>query len=292
MKMDIRQLKYFVTIAQEGKITTAAKKLHIAQPPLSRQLKQMEEELGVVLFDRNKKKNLTLTYEGEVFLKRAKDILHKLEDSILEVRELREEVNGTLAVGSTIYCAALLLSKVSQIREMYPNLMFNIWEGEPVRLNELLESRQIDAAITTTPFCSKNFESKKLPDIPCKLVLPGNQSYGLSGKAGMKDISELPLILLRPAHGKGIYDEVVHSFQTYGLEPTVVCECHDSTTLLSLVTSGFGATILPLSMLPEHFARHVQTLEIKDNPFILTPSVVWRANSFLPKPVRQFLSLF
>jgi DNA-binding transcriptional LysR family regulator len=290
--MDIRQLKYFVTIAQEGKITTAAKLLHIAQPPLSRQLKQMEDELGVVLFDRNKKKNLTLTYEGEVFLKRAKEILHKLEDSILEVRELQEEVAGTLAVGSTIYCAALLLSKVSRIREKYPNLMFNIWEGEPVRLNELLENRQIDAAITTTPFYSKNVESKSLPDIPCMLVLPGNQSYGHSGSADMKDISNLPLILLRPSHGKGIYDEVTQAFQKSHLEPTVVCECHDSTTLLSLVTSGFGATILPLSMLPEHFAHHVQTLEIKDNPFILTPSVVWRANSFLSKPVKEFLALF
>ena len=290
--MDIRQLKYFVTIAEEGKITAAAKQLHIAQPPLSRQLKQLEEELGVVLFDRNKKKNLTLTYEGEVFYKRAKDILHKLRDSILEVQELREEVAGTLAVGSTIYCAALLLSKVSQIREQHPNLMFNIWEGEPSRLHKLLENRQIDAASTTTPFYSKNIESKSLPDIPCKLVLPGNQSYGLSGDADMKEISELPLILLRPSHGKGIYDKVIEAFQKSGAEPKVVCECHDSTTLLSLVTSGFGATILPLSMLPEHFARYVQTLEIKDNPFILTPSVVWRANSFLQKPVKEFLALF
>lgn len=290
--MDIRQLKYFVTIAEEGKITAAAKQLHIAQPPLSRQLKQLEEELGVVLFDRNKKKNLTLTYEGEVFYKRAKDILHKLRDSILEVQELREEVAGTLAVGSTIYCAALLLSKVSQIREQYPGLLFNIWEGEPSRLHKLLENRQIDAAITITPFYSKNVESKSLPDIPCKLVLPGNQSYSLSGEADMKDISKLPLILLRPSDGKGIYDKVVEAFQKSGAEPKVVCECHDSTTLLSLVTSGFGATILPLSMLPEHFARHVQTLEIKDNPFILTPSVVWRANSFLPKPVKEFLALF
>ena len=290
--MDIRQLKYFVTIAEEGKITAAAKQLHIAQPPLSRQLKQLEEELGVVLFDRNKKKSLTLTYEGEVFYKRAKDILHKLRDSILEVQELREEVAGTLAVGSTIYCAALLLSKVSQIREKYPSLLFNIWEGEPSRLHKLLENRQIDAAITTTPFYSKNVESKSLPDIPCKLVLPGNQSYGLSGKADMKEISKLPLILLRPSDGKGIYDKVVEAFQKSGAEPKVVCECHDSTTLLSLVTSGFGATILPLSMLPEHFARYVQTLEIKDNPFILTPSVVWRANSFLQKPVKEFLALF
>ena len=91
---------------------------------------------------------------------------------------------------------------------------------------------------------------------------------------------------------KGIYDEVVHHFQSSGLEPRVVCECHDSTTLLSLVTSGFGATILPLSMLPAHFARHVQTLEIQNNPFILQPSVVWRAGSFLPKPVREFWLYF
>lgn len=116
--MDIRQLKYFVTIAREGKITTADGGSILHSKPLSRQLKQMEEELGVVLFDRNKKKNLTLTYEGEVFLKRAKEILHKLEDSILEVREPREEVNGTLAVGSTIYCSGPLCSQKSRRSEI------------------------------------------------------------------------------------------------------------------------------------------------------------------------------
>ena len=106
-------------------------------------------------------------------MKRAKEILHKLEDSILEVRELREEVNGTLAVGSTIYCAALLLSKVSKIRDMYPNLMFNIWEGEPSRLSELLESRQIDAAVTTTPIHSKNTESKACRRFHASLFFQG-----------------------------------------------------------------------------------------------------------------------
>lgn len=70
--MDIRQLKYFVTIAEEGKITTAAKKLNMAQPPLSKQLKQMEEELGVILFDRDNK-SLNLTLEGERLLLRAKE---------------------------------------------------------------------------------------------------------------------------------------------------------------------------------------------------------------------------
>lgn len=114
--MDIRQLRYFITIAQEQKITSAAKKLHMAQPPLSRQLKQLEDELGVILFDRNKKKQMTLTYEGTVFLKRAKEILHRFEDAVIEVQELKEKVAGTLAVGSTIYCAALMLEKVTQIK--------------------------------------------------------------------------------------------------------------------------------------------------------------------------------
>lgn len=93
---------------------------------------------------------MTLTYEGNVFLKRAKEILHKFEDAIIEVQELKEEVAGTLAVGSTIYCAALMLEKVSQMKERFPHLTFNIWEDEPVSLLELLETRQIDAAVTTT----------------------------------------------------------------------------------------------------------------------------------------------
>ncbi|WP_416655622.1 LysR family transcriptional regulator [Bacillus amyloliquefaciens] len=290
--MDIRQLRYFVTIAQEQKITTAAKKLHMAQPPLSRQLKQLEEELGVILFDRNKKKQMTLTYEGNVFLKRAKEILHKFEDAIIEVQELKEEAAGPLAVGSTIYCAALMLEKVSQMKERYPHLTFNIWEDEPVSLLELLESRQIDAAVTTTLIKSDGIESKELEDIPCVLVLSEHTKRLCGETIKLKDIASLPLILLRTVNGRGVYDQVLHVCEQYGLDLQVVCECHDSATLLSLVSSGFGATILPLTMIPVHMRSHVKTVAIEDNPFVMTPAVIWRKDSYLPKPVKQFLQLF
>ncbi|MGV2516509.1 UNVERIFIED_CONTAM: LysR family transcriptional regulator, partial [Bacillus subtilis] len=74
--------------------------------------------------------------------KRAKDILHRFEDAVIEVQELKEKVAGTLAVGSTIYCATLMLETVTQIKERYPYRTFNIWETEPSTLLELLESRK------------------------------------------------------------------------------------------------------------------------------------------------------
>ncbi|MCY8918694.1 LysR family transcriptional regulator [Bacillus atrophaeus] len=290
--MDIRQLRYFVTIAQEQKITSAAKKLHMAQPPLSRQLKQLEEELGVILFDRNKKKQMTLTYEGTVFLKRAKDILNKFEDAVIEVQELKEEVAGTLAVGSTIYCAALMLEKVTQIKEAYPHLTFNIWENEPVMLLELLESRQIDAAVTTTLLKSDSIQTKKLEDIPCVFIMSEAADNICGDTINMEDIASFPLILLRTVNGRGVYDQVINEFKRLDLEPRIVCECHDSATLLSLVSSGLGATILPLTMIPLHMRNHIHTVHIEDNPFIMTPAVMWRKDSYLPKPVQQFLNLF
>ena len=88
----------------------------------------------------------------------------------------------------------------------------------------------------------------------------------------LNDIASLPLILLRTVNGRGVYDQVLQVCEQYGLDLQVVCECHDSATLLSLVSSGFGATILPLTMIPVHMRSHVKTVIIEDNPFVMTPS--------------------
>ncbi|MBH8596770.1 MULTISPECIES: LysR family transcriptional regulator [unclassified Thermoactinomyces] len=290
--MDIRQLKYFVAIAEEKTITGAARRLHMAQPPLSRQLKRMEEELGVTLFERNKKKCLTLTHEGELFLKRAKETLNHLETAIVEVRELRERVSGTLAVGSTIYCASLMLEKVMLLRKRNPALTFNIWEGESPRLLELLESRQIEIAIATSSVSGRNIEKRVLPADPCVLVLPEKWTVPYDTYTELANISDLPLILLRPLHGKGLYDQIINEFQRLEREPNILCECHDSAMLLSLVSAGFGATILPLSMLSLNPFGNFKILRFKNDPLVMEPAVIWRANSYLSRSAKEFLHLF
>ena len=289
--MDIRQLKYFVTIAEEGKITTAAKKLNIAQPPLSRQLKQMEEELGVILFDRDNK-SLNLTLEGERLLLRAKELLNKLDETMVEVQELRKDASGILSVGSNLYCASLILSKVVDIREKNPGLTFKVWEGETIHLIKMLSKRQIEIAITNSPITEKSISQMTLESDPYVLVLPEKWTWSGSEKCRLEEIIDLPLILLRPNYGLGAYGQIVNEFQRLDLEPNILCECQDLIMLLGLVSSGFGATILPLSLLSLHSLRGLRVIQLKDQTLISEPKVIWRKNSYLSKAAKEFLKLF
>ncbi|MFE4814417.1 LysR family transcriptional regulator [Peribacillus simplex] len=289
--MDIRQLKYFVTIAEEGKITTAAKKLNIAQPPLSRQLKQMEEELGVILFDRDNK-SLNLTLEGERLLLRAKELLNKFDETMVEVQELRKDASGILSVGSNLYCASLILSKVVDIREKNPGLTFKVWEGETIHLIKMLSKRQIEIAITNSPITEKSISQMTLESDPYVLVLPEKWTWSGSEQCRLEEIIDLPLILLRPNYGLGAYGQIVNEFQRLNLEPNILCECQDLIMLLGLVSSGFGATILPLSLLSLHSLGGLRVIQLKDQTLISEPKVIWRKNSYLSKAAKEFLKLF
>jgi DNA-binding transcriptional LysR family regulator len=289
--LDIRQLKYFVTIAEEGKITTAAKKLNIAQPPLSRQLKQMEEELGVILFDRDNK-SLNLTLEGERLLLRAKELLNKLDETMVEVQELRKDASGILSVGSNLYCASLILSKVVDIREKNPGLTFKVWEGETIHLIKMLSKRQIEIAITNSPITEKSISQMTLESDPYVLVLPEKWTWSGSEQCRLEEIIDLPLILLRPNYGLGAYGQIVNEFQRLDLEPNILCECQDLIMLLGLVSSGFGATILPLSLLSLHSLGGLRVIRLKDQTLISEPKVIWRKNSYLSKAAKEFLKLF
>ncbi|MCY8234546.1 LysR family transcriptional regulator [Priestia endophytica] len=287
--MDIRQMTYFIAIAEEGTITKAAERLHMAQPPLSRQVQGMEEELGVMLFERNKKKRMTLTPEGELFLNRAREVVNKMEDTVKEVKELQNSEEGKLSVGATIYSAALLVKSIVSYKEKHPNFTFQVWEDEPTRLEELLESRKIDVVLTTTLFSNENVITKQLSEDPCVVVVPKN--HPSTEPVSMETLASLPLVLLRTNYGKGIYDSILVEFERLNLHPTLFCECHDSATLLNLVSAGFGATILPCSMLSLHGLNDLKTLSIESNPFILKTSLIYR-KGYVSKAAQEFIQAF
>ena len=106
----------------------------------------MEDELGVTLFERNKKKKVVLTVQGKLFLNKAKQVIYNLDEAILEVQEYGKEISGILAIGATIYSASML-STLKSFRKKYPNVKFSVWEGNSTHLMELLENHTIDIAI-------------------------------------------------------------------------------------------------------------------------------------------------
>lgn len=290
--MDIRHFRYFIAIAEEGQITAAARRLNMAQPPLSQALKAMEEELGIMLFERNRNA-LALTNEGEIFLRKAIEVVNHFEEAIHEVKEIGQEIKGTLSVGVTLYCSLLLLNKITSIREQNPQLTFRIWEGYSDRLRELMEKRQIEIAITHGPVDWNNVSTLMLDQEPFVLVLPKQWEVDLPESVDLVDVADKPLILLlRAPQGWSTYTYIVREFQNHNAYPNIMCECNDTVMLLSLVSAGFGMAVLPMSVLKLYPSQNFRILRIKGNPLFLQPQVVWRKNGYLSKAAQQFLRTF
>lgn len=283
--MEIKQLVYFVAIVEEGTISKAAAALYMAQPPLSRQLKLIEDELGEVLFDRSNKKRLVITPKGELFYHKAKEILFQLEDSINEVRDLGENLSEKIKGGSAIYCSMLLLETIRSFHLTYSNPSFDLFEGSSTDLFSKLVNHEIDFALTIEVPEVSNLESTFLGTFPCVLVT--QMSYPLVNETvTIEELSKLPLILLKPEDESGFFKEVLTVFAQHHLVPHIFCECNDATMLMELVKKGIGVTILPITMVK---GTELKYFQIRDIPLSITPILSWRKNGYLSKASKKFL---
>jgi len=289
--MDIRQLKYFVTIAEEGNITKAAERLFMAQPPLSRQLKLMEDELGVMLFDRTNKKGMILTPEGRVFLKNARRILYNMDEAVTEVQELGRQMTKRLSIGTTIYCSELVLPVLKNFCEKYPFIVPEIHEGNVSHLMDLLKSHKIDLAICSRPFDAEGYVIKKLKQDACVLVASKNFQW-TKKRITLEEISQLPLLLLNAPDSNSMYQTILSEFEKRDLKLNISCVCHDSGLLLKMILGNFGATILPESMINEMFIQHMRVIPIKDSPWTMEPNLIWRNEGYISSTLKEFILLW
>lgn len=292
-RMDIKQLRYFSTIVQEGQITRAAKKLHMAQPPLSHQLRLLEEELGVTLFARNGRK-LELTQPGEVLYKHAQNLLKQLEETIDEVRESNEGLRGVLSIGSVKSCFAHLPQKMKEYLQKYPLVTLQLREGDTFVIGELLKNREIEVGITRLPMDLNDFSFIRLSKDPYVAVLP-NEFMNIQpskNEISMLDLKDLPLLLLHRIQGSGQFELVVNECRRHGFEPKIVCECPDVSMILSLVSAGIGATIIPRDALLSFPSDHIKVLEICDSTITTEAAIIWQKDRYLSKNAKYFIQMF
>ncbi|MEW8986163.1 MAG: LysR family transcriptional regulator, partial [Bacillus sp. (in: firmicutes)] len=148
--MDIRQMKYFIAIAEERNITAAAHRLHMSQPPLSLQLKQMEEELGVMLVERHGKK-LELTDKGELLYRHALNIVHAFEEVKNELQETDEGRKGNLSVGINTLSVPEFPEWLESFHASYPLVYLRIVQNDSAYLAELVKNRTIELGLVRLP---------------------------------------------------------------------------------------------------------------------------------------------
>lgn len=152
--MNLQQMRYFLTVAETGNITAAANLLHMAQPPLSRQIKQLEEELDTELFDRSGR-HLQLTESGILLAHRAREILNLTERSLQEVRSVGQGISGTLYMGAVSTANYMLLPNlIKEFNKLYPQVRFQLVTEATTRITELLEKGVLELGIVRMPFNS------------------------------------------------------------------------------------------------------------------------------------------
>ncbi|QEL64175.1 hypothetical protein OTERR_06990 [Oryzomicrobium terrae] len=245
--MDLKRLHYFCTIADQGQISRAARVLHMAQPPLSQRLRELEEELGTPLFLRQGRE-LQLTDAGRLLYRRARDILRSVDATKEEVIRAATQAGPTLRIGLTPTSRALWLSRFETLRALFQDRQIGLVVGDSSYLEHLLETGQIDAAFMQPPLHPENFRIQRLASSPPVAVLPRRLHGTVPPRLTLADLAPHPLLLLRRSFGVSTYERLLRSFHELGLTPNVALYSSDVSLLLELMRRGFaGIAVVPES---------------------------------------------
>lgn len=245
--MDIRILSYFLEVAKSGNISRAAENLHMSQPPLSRSMQLLEEELGVTLFVRGKRK-ITLTHEGQLLRKRAQQMIALADKTVEEISGMKNEVSGRIYIGSIESISLGIMPKwIVEFHQQYPEVYFDWWSGNSNDVLERLEHGLIDFAVVRTPCNSEKFISGSLYREPWMAFVKQEQlpeSAKDSQEISLEELGSMSLII--PSI-KTRAQEIREWFGKRGIVPNICCEISPAMNAISLVENGMGAAILPAS---------------------------------------------
>ncbi|MFJ8263202.1 LysR family transcriptional regulator [Rummeliibacillus sp. NPDC094406] len=287
--MDIRQLRYFIAIVEERKISAAAERLHISQPPLSQQLKSMEEELGSKLVERSGK-FLELTEPGKTLYKYALKMTQLMEEAKMEVKEVENGVNGRLTIGINTFSVAELPELLQHFQQQYPNITYKIQQNESSHLCRLVRERKVELAFIRLPLDLENLSVLYLYTEPFYFITSKNQKPS-DHEATLDEIQNYPLIL-PSTEGLGVHYLISEAFSKLNLQPNIIGECSDITLLMNLVSSDFGASIVPETLLKLHKGYPIHAQKISNTSLNASVGLIWLKNHYLSKAAHNFVDLF
>ena len=284
--MDIRQLTYFMVIAEEGQITAAARRLHMAQPPLSQQMKALEEELGVQLLQREPR-SVTLTDAGEILYRRARQIVTLTDSTRREIADFKNGLRGTLSIGTVSSSGSVILRPaLRQFHDSHRGIRFEIYDGNTFRVLDMLGKGLIEIGIVRTPFKQDAFDCTLLPEEPMVLAYADTLADPSPGQTSLtiEQLQGLPLILYRR------FDQLFHDVcEAHNLTPNLLCRNDDARTTLLWAETGLGYAVVPASAISPARLPQLQT-KASDEPRLRTQlAVITPKHRYLSSIARQFI---
>jgi DNA-binding transcriptional LysR family regulator len=248
--MDLRHLRYAVAIAEELHFTRAAERLGIGQPPLSQQIKLLEQELGVLLFHRLTR-GVELTEAGRAFLPFARQALAAAEQAAAAAKQAARGEVGALSLGftSSASFSPLVMGLISRFRTAYPHVELSLNEQTTSRLLEALRSGALDLAFLRPGLNeTEGLNLRRMPDEEFWAALPAGHRLSGESRIDLVELAGDPFILYPRANGQLLYDSIIAACRNAGFSPRLAQEAPQMASSVSLVAAGVGVALVPESM--------------------------------------------
>ncbi len=264
--MELRHLLYFKTVAEELHFTRAANRLFISQPPLSRQIKELEEELQVQLFKRSNKQ-VTLTNAGKYFKDEVDALFARLEESKELVRKIHTGVSGELKIGyiSSVY-QSHLAEILKSMQKEFPYLKTSLFEVPTLTQIKELEEGRLDVGILRAPVLSEKLKVESLFFDPFVVVIPLTEQEFLSEEAFADFLKTSPFIFFNKDFAPQYNQKLIEICQRMGFTPDITHEANNVHSILQLVEAGLGISILPSSLKNQYAQLKVAFITLDDIP--------------------------
>ena len=290
MAFTLRQLQYFIAVAENGTVSGAAQALSISQSSITEAVKDLEADLGVSLFERHSR-GLSITHNGHQFLRHAQNILTQVSDARRSFAETKEETSGTLNLGVTSLVAGYVLSDLlRRYRRAYPGVEVTANEDNGSYLEHLLVGGELDIAVMTISNLRDRMalQAEIIETSPYRLWLPLGHPLGGEDIISVKDIAQHPLIMLTVDE---IEENTGKLLTALGAKPQVAFRTRSVEAVRSLVATGAGIALLPdLVYRPWSLeGDRIESRDVSGALPVVQVGLVWRRGSKLPVAAKEFL---
>lgn len=274
--MDLRRVRYFIAVAEELHFGRAAQRLHLAQPPLSQQIRHLEEELGLRLFERTSRK-VSLTEAGRVFLEQAYLVVNQADKASATMQAVRRGDAGRLTIGviaSALY--SIIPAILREFHQARPGVEIRCYEMNSSEQLQALLERRIQLGFARHQLISPLLRNEVLLKERLVLALPSTDPRAHRGPISLRQFSQDGFLMFTRDRVPVVYDAAIASCKKVGFSPILAQEAHDIHMMLALTAAGVGVCLVPESFVNLSFPGIAYQLLSKAESEELSVSLVWR----------------
>ncbi|WNB91750.1 cidABC operon transcriptional activator CidR [Bacillus sp. NEB1478] len=284
--MDIKQLQYFIEVAKHNSFTRAAEQLFITQPTISKMIKNLEDELGITLFNRSRKK-LILTDAGKIIYEQAKLVDKAFHNIETEMDNLLELKKGHIRIGlPPIFDPTLFPKLVGSFHDKYPAITFELMENGSKKIEEEVENHQLDIGVVVLPTNNDIFEYFSFMEEDFRLIIHPDHKLANHDEIHLSELSEESFITFNKDFA--LHDRIISSCNQAGFNPHIISESSQWSFIEEMVACKLGVSLLPESIC-RHLTEKVRTIKVVNPSIGWNLAIIWNKDQYLSYAAKEWL---